>query len=101
MVHDQAAEAPEVRGFLTQRAQAPLYVIYAAVARFRGMVRRSEAIQNLVGPEPLKPVQRLVERCKLVGFDPAYLLDRTDVLLVQRIDDVADFASLLRQFDAH
>ncbi len=60
----------------------------------RGRAFGSEAIQDLVGPEPLEPVQRLVQGRELFGGDAADLLDGADVLLVQPLDDVADFAAL-------
>src|ERR1700730_1595800 len=56
--------------------------------------RASETIQDLVGPEPLEPVQRLVERRKLLVRDAADLLHGLDVLLIQRLDDAADFLAL-------
>src|SRR3569623_2077476 len=58
-------------------------------------------IQDLVGPEPLKAMQRLVQRRELIVRDAADLLHRLDVLLEQRIDDVADFLALLGQADAN
>src|SRR5262245_25597858 len=61
----------------------------------------SEAVQDLVGPEPLEPLQRLVQSGELGGVDAAHLLDRTHVLLVERLDDVAHLASLVGQLDAH
>src|ERR1700688_3455084 len=61
----------------------------------------SEPIQDLVGPETLEPVQRLVQRRELLVRDAADLLHRLDVLLVQRVDDAADFLALRGQADAH
>ena len=55
----------------------------------------------MIGPEPLEPVQRLVEHAELIGVDAADLLDRAHVLLVERIDGVADFAALVGELDAH
>src|SRR5882757_3139417 len=60
----------------------------------------SEPIQDLVGPEPLEPVQRLVEGREFLVRDAADLLHRLDVLLIQRIDDTADFLALRGQADA-
>src|SRR6185437_16070669 len=60
-----------------------------------------EAIQDLIGPEALEPVQRLVERGELVGVDAAHLLNGAHVLLVERLDDVAHLATLVGQLDAH
>src|ERR1700688_2486501 len=57
----------------------------------------SEPIQDLVGPEPLEPVQRLVQRRELVVRDAADLLHGLDVLLIKRIDDAADFLALRGQ----
>src|SRR5882762_7367490 len=57
----------------------------------------SETIQDLVGPEPLEPVQRLVQRRELVVRDAADLLHGLDVLLIERIDDAADFLALRGQ----
>src|SRR6478736_756190 len=60
----------------------------------------SEPIQDLVGPEPLKPVQRLVERRELLVRDAADLLHGLDVLLIERINDAADFLALRGEADA-
>src|ERR1700692_2206190 len=61
----------------------------------------SEPVQDLVGPEPLEAMQRLVERRELLVRDAADLLHRLDVLLVERIDDAADFLALRGQADPH
>src|ERR1700681_4650722 len=63
--------------------------------------RVSETIQDLVGPEPLEPVQRLVQRRELLVRDAADLLHGLDVLLIERIDDAADFLALRGETDAH
>src|SRR5437868_2267788 len=60
----------------------------------------SEAIEDLVGPEPLEAVQGLVEAGELLVRDAADLLDRLDVLLIERVDDAADFLALRGQADA-
>jgi hypothetical protein len=62
---------------------------------------RSQPIQNLVSPETLKPVQRLVKRDQLIKTEAADLLDRAYVLLVERINDVAYLATFAGQLDAH
>src|ERR1700732_2125893 len=54
----------------------------------------SEPIQDLVGPEPLEPVQRLVEGRELLVRDAADLFHGLDVLLVKRVHDAADFLAL-------
>src|SRR5258705_12389952 len=64
-------------------------------------VQISETVQDLVGPEPLKPVQRLVQRRELIVRDAADLLHGLDVLLIERIDDAADFLALRGEADAH
>src|SRR6202166_2903920 len=60
----------------------------------------SEPVQDLVGPEPLEAMQRLVERRELLVRDAADLLHRLDVLLVERIDDLADLLALRGETDA-
>src|SRR5882757_3013144 len=60
----------------------------------------SEPIKDLVGPEPLEPVQRLVQGRELLVRDAADLLNGLDVLLIERIDDLADFLALRGQADA-
>ena len=54
----------------------------------------SEPVEDLVGPEPLEPMQRLVQGGELVGGDAADLLHRANVLLVETLDDVANLAAL-------
>src|SRR5260370_28747057 len=66
--------------------------------RLRNLV--SEPIQDLVGPEPLEPVQRLVQRRELFVRDAADLLHCLDVLLIERVDDLANFLALRGQADA-
>ena len=61
----------------------------------------SETVQDLVGPEPLEAMQRLVKRGELVVGDAAHLLHRLDVLLIQRVDDVADVLALSGQTNTH
>src|SRR5438067_13629540 len=63
--------------------------------------RASQPIENLIGPEPLEPVQRLVEPGELVARDAADLLHRAHVLLVERADDLAHVAALLGELDTH
>src|SRR5215813_1396167 len=62
---------------------------------------RSEPVQDLVGPEALEPVQRLVERAELLAADAADLLNGAHVLLIELLDDVAHVDALLGQLDAH
>jgi hypothetical protein len=45
----------------------------------------SEPIQDLVGPEPLEPVQRLVQGGEFLVRDTADLLHRLDVLLIAQL----------------
>src|ERR1700722_15409157 len=61
----------------------------------------SEPIQDLVGPEPLEPVQRLVQGREFLVGDAADLLHGLDVLLIERVDDTADFLALRGEADAH
>ena len=63
--------------------------------------RALEPVKDLISPEPLKPMQRLVQGRELLGVDAADLRDGLHVLLVQTIDDVADFFAGIRQPDAH
>src|SRR6202790_2911005 len=60
----------------------------------------SEAIEDLVGPEPLEPVQRLVQGREFLVRDAADLLHGLDVLLIERFDDAADFLALRGEADA-
>src|SRR3954453_1675680 len=60
----------------------------------------SEPIQDLVGPETLEAVQRLVQRRELLVRDAADLLHGLDVLLIERVDNLADFLALRRKTDA-
>src|ERR1700730_6679363 len=58
------------------------------------MLRSSQTIENLIGPEPLQPVQRLVEGGEFLGADAADLLDSAHMLLIEPVDDVAHLAAL-------
>src|SRR6478609_10881812 len=60
----------------------------------------SEPIQDLVGPEPLEAVQRLVQGRELLVRDAADLFHGLDVLLIERVDDAADFLALRGETDA-
>src|SRR5262249_997290 len=60
-----------------------------------------QTVEDLAGPEPLEPMQRRVEGCEVVGIDAADLLHGAHVLLVERVDDVADLAALVGELDAH
>src|SRR6266481_6675249 len=70
------------------------------LGRFVAVVKVSEPIQDLVGPEPLEPVQRLVQGRELLVRDATDLLHRLDVLLIERVDDAADILTLRGQADA-
>src|SRR6266702_1146451 len=59
----------------------------------------SEPIQDLVGPEPLEPVQRLVKGCEFLVRDAADLFHGLDVLLIERVNDAADFLALRGEAD--
>src|SRR5439155_24820392 len=62
---------------------------------------RLQPIQDLIGPEALEPVQRLVQAGELVGRNPADLLDRAHVLPVEHAQRLAHARPLLGQLDAH
>src|SRR5215475_14702291 len=64
------------------------------------LVRRLQPVQDLVSPEPLEPMQRLVQGRELIGVDAADLLDRANVLLVERLHDVTHLAALVGEPDA-
>src|SRR5262245_14970950 len=53
-----------------------------------------QAVEDLVGPEPLQPVQRFVQSHELLGVDSPHLLDRAYLLLVQALYDIADARAL-------
>src|ERR1700743_2356450 len=59
-----------------------------------------ETVQDLVGPEPLEALQRLVHSRRLLVRDATDLLHRLDVLLIERVDDAADLLALRRQANA-
>src|SRR6202158_3884520 len=91
---------PETRA--NALGEVSVVVIYwlPVFSRRRLGLEVSEPIQDLVGPEPLEPVQRLVQGRELLVRDAADLLHRLDVLLIQRIDDAADFLARRGQADA-
>src|ERR1700730_19041897 len=63
--------------------------------------RASQPVPYLFCPEPFEPDQRLFKLCKLAGADPADLLNRGDVLVIEPGDDVVDVPALLGQADSH
>src|ERR1700686_1397427 len=67
---------------------------------FPAVQKISEPVQDLVGPEPLEPVQRLVQRREFLVRDAANLFHGLDVLLIERVDDTADFLALRGEADA-
>src|SRR4051812_970515 len=77
-------------------------LVLAAAGLVWGRLGRefSEPIEDLVGPEPLEAVQRLVQRGELLAGDAADLFHRLDVLLGQAVDDLADLLALRGQTDA-
>src|SRR3981189_1204149 len=94
-----AAERQNAPGRKTGPMRLGKYLVAAGLFKCRLglclMVEKvSEPIQDLVGPEPLEPVQRLVECREFLVRDAADLLHGLDVLLIQRVDDAADFLAL-------
>src|SRR5436190_18304429 len=63
--------------------------------------KRLQPIEDLVGPETLEAMQRLVQHGELVRRDAADLLDRAHVLLVERAHRLAHVAALFGQLDAN
>src|SRR6201998_4569992 len=75
-------------------------VIWPPVFLVAGLAETiAEPKEDRVGPEPLEPVQRLVQRRELLVRDAADLLHRLDVLLIERLDDAADFLALRGEAD--
>src|SRR5580704_12366770 len=97
----RASINPMERFPFPRKRSPPYWFVVACVAGRKAGRRGSEAIENLVGPEPLEPMQRLVQRRELLGADAADLLDRPHMLLVERIDDVAHLAAFFGELDAH
>src|SRR3954468_1099934 len=67
----------------------------------RARARSSEAVTDLVGPEPLQAPERQVEAPEIVVRDAADRLDRAGVLVVEALDDVVDLTALVGEADAH
>src|SRR6476646_4091119 len=67
---------------------------------FIAATQRSQTIEDLIGPETLEPMQRLVEGRELVVADATDLLHRAHVLLVELLDGVAHLDALIGQLDA-
>jgi hypothetical protein len=63
--------------------------------------RASQPVPYLVCPETFEPDQRVVKLCKLAGVDPADLLHRGDMLVIEAGDDIVDVLALLGQADSH
>ena len=60
-----------------------------------------EPIHHLIDPEPLKPLQRLVEGGNFVGADPASLLHSASVFSVELFHDIADLATCCGELDTN
>src|SRR5271168_2481170 len=87
------------RGSLFRSIKAAGLLVVAGLAQTE-LKAGSEAIEYLVGPEPFEAMQRLVQRRELLVRDAADLLHGLDVLLIERIDDAADFLALCGQANA-
>src|SRR6516162_2153262 len=96
-----AGVARRVRAVGCRRAREKKYAPAMRRGEGRQLKRRSQPIKDLIGPEPLEALQRLVERRELVAIDAADLSHGGHVLLVERIDDVAHLAPLVGELDAH
>src|SRR5690242_3110937 len=75
-------EKPPMRPQGKQRFE-DVPVFSAAGFRHSTVTKISEPIQDLVGPEALEAMQRLVQCREFLARDAADLLDGLDVLLVQ------------------
>src|SRR3954454_24214458 len=60
-----------------------------------------QPIEDLVGPEALEPVQRLVQSCELVRVDPADLFDGAHMLLIEGAHGLAHVGPLFSELDAN
>src|SRR6185437_1153674 len=60
-----------------------------------------EPIEDLVGQEPLEAMQRLVQGRKFLVRDAADLFHGLDMLLIESVDDAADFLALRGQANAN
>src|SRR5947207_14441204 len=62
---------------------------------------RLQPIEDLIGPEALEAVQRLVQHGELIRRDATDLLHRAHVLLVERAHRLAHVAALLGRLDSN
>jgi hypothetical protein len=58
-------------------------------------------IEDLIGPEALESVQRLVQGGQFGGFDAADLFDSADVLLTDGLADAPHIPAFVGELDAH
>jgi hypothetical protein len=61
----------------------------------------SEPVADLIGPEPLKPYEGLIEAFEFVRAYATDLLDRHHMLVVEPANDIVNVAALLGQADAN
>src|SRR5690606_8966867 len=69
----------------------------AAGRELRGL----HAIRDGVVPEAVETLERAVHLAEFLAVDPADLLDRADMALVEAADDIGDLLTLRRQAHAH
>src|SRR5690348_3433591 len=102
LINAKSKRAPEAKNLRCPKGKVQSYRLAGLLIWPASALNFSlETVQDLVGPEPLEAMQRLVQRRELLVRDAADLLHRLDVLLVERVDDAADFLALRRQADAH
>src|SRR5690348_6417585 len=102
LINAKSKRAPEAKNLRCPKGKVQSYRLAGLLIWPASALNFSlETVQDLVGPEPLEAMQRLVQRRELLVRDAADLLHRLDVLLVERVDDAADFLALRGQADAH
>lgn len=77
--------------------QAQSACFFAQLVSVNGRIRLLQTIQNLIGPEPLKTGQRLVQAIKLIDVNAGNFTQRQQLPVVKRVNLFANHLTTIGQ----